>query len=229
MPLLYRAVSGLDGVVPEVRHVEDVDDLLRITAAFGAEVACVAAGDRAQFLLEDKRIEGDLGVLLLVDPAKVPEPFDRIVLMDEDREHELTYSIPHRACGHICLGGASGRLVTEPEVYAELADPARAPRYVTDTVEEIKERVLERFPMFGAALAEGEYRYWYGLRPAAERTIAEWMPRSRTGDIGVLHLGGLGGCGFTIVPAFVADGLAIRRPTLDMEAHLGRPTPVHSA
>ncbi|MGY2063042.1 FAD-dependent oxidoreductase, partial [Nocardia gipuzkoensis] len=158
----------------------------------------------------DTRIEGDLGVLLLVDSAKVPPPFDRIVLRDEDREHELTYSVPHRDCGHVCLGGASGRLVTEPEVCAELArgldDPARIPRYVLEAVEEIRDRILERLPMFGPALADGDHRIWYGLRPVAERSIAEWVPRSRTGHVGVLHLGGLGGSGFTIVPAFVEDG-----------------------
>ncbi|WP_280274467.1 FAD-dependent oxidoreductase [Nocardia wallacei] len=233
MPRLHDAVGGLPGVTPLVRHLRDLDELLGVTAEFGAEVACVAAGDRAQFLLDDKRIEGDLGVLLLVDAAKVPAPFDRIVLRDEDRDHELTYSIPHRACGHICLGGASGRLVTEPEVYAELedgiTDPARAPRYITETVEEIRDRVLERLPVFGAALDDGDYRFWYGLRPAAERAVAEWLPRSNTGHIGVLHLGGLGGSGFTVVPAFVEDGLSIGRPTPDMEAHFGRPTPVHSS
>ncbi|MFI5783915.1 FAD-dependent oxidoreductase [Nocardia sp. NPDC051570] len=233
MPRLYDAVGKLPGVTPLLRHLCDIDDLLGVTKEFGAEVACVAAGDRAQFLLDDKRIEGDLGVLLRVDSTKVPEPFDRIVLRDEDREHELTYSVPHRVCGHICLGGASGRLVTEPDVCAELAqglaDPARIPRYVLDAAEEIRDRVLERLPMFGPALADGDYRIWYGLRPMAERTIAEWVPRSRTGPIGVLHLGGLGGSGFTVVPAFVEDGLAIRRPTLDMEAQLGRPTPVHSS
>ncbi|QIS11466.1 FAD-dependent oxidoreductase [Nocardia arthritidis] len=232
MPKLYAAVEKLPGVTTRLLHLRDLGELLAVTAEFGAEIACVAAGDRAQFLLGDKRIEGDLGILLLVDIRKVPAPFDRIVLMDQDRDHELTYSIPHRACGHVCLGGASGRLVTEPEEYDELerglADPARAPGYITEAVREIRDRVFERFPAFGPALAGSEIRYWYGLRPSAERAIAEWVPRGITGHIGVLHLGGLAGCGFTVVPAFVADGLAIRRPTPGMEAHLGRPTPAHS-
>ncbi|WP_198037071.1 FAD-dependent oxidoreductase [Nocardia sp. BMG51109] len=232
MPRLHTVIGKLPGVTPVERHLDGIGELLSLTTEFGAEVACVAAGDRAQFLLDDKRIEGDLGVLLLVDRSKVPDQFHRIVLRDEDRDYELTYSIPHRACGHICLGGASGRLVTEPGEYDELArgvlDPAQAPRYVTEAVEEIRTRVFERLPMFGPALTP-KGPYWYGVRPAAERTIAEWVPRSSTGRTGVLHLGGLGGCGFTIVPAFVEDGLAIRRPTPDMEAYLGRPTPVHSS
>ncbi|MFG1793219.1 FAD-dependent oxidoreductase [Nocardia sp. NPDC049149] len=233
MPRLYQKVSRLPGVTPRVRHLRDLADLLDITAEFGAEVACVAAGDRAQFLLGDKRIEGNFGLLLLVDLSKVPAPFDRIVLVDKDRDHELTHSIPHRACGHVCLGGAAGRLITEPEEYAELehglGDVTRAPRYVIEAMQGIRDRLLERFPLLGPALADGDYRYWYGLRPAAERAIAEWVPRSSTGHIGVLHLGGLGGAGFTITPAFVEDGLRLRRPTEDIETHLGRPTPAHSS
>lgn len=233
MPRLYAAASALPGVTPLLRHLRDLDELLALTAEFGAAVACVAAGDRAQLLLGDKRIEGDLGVLLLADLSRVPAPFDRIVLMDQDRDHELTYSIPHRACGHVCLGGVSGRLVTEPEEYDELAaglgDPARAPRHITAAIREIRDRILERFPAFGPALAGGDQRYWYGLRPAAERAIAEWLPWSNTGRIGVLHLGGLGGSGFTVTPAFVADGLTTRRPSRGMEAQLEWPTPAHSA
>ncbi|MEV6279100.1 FAD-dependent oxidoreductase [Nocardia sp. NPDC051832] len=233
MPNLYRAVAQLPGVRPLHRHLRDLGDLLELTVSFGAEVVCVAAGDRAQFLLDDKRIEGDLGVVLLADLARVPQPLDRIVLMDADQDHELTYSIPHRSCGHVCLGGSSGRLVTEPEEYAELArgltDPSGVPSYVTDTVAEIRDRVLQRLPALRPALATGHYQYWYGLRPLAERVIAEWVPRTRTGPVGVLQLGGLGGSGFTVAPAFVQDGLALRRPTSRMESHLGRPTPVHSS
>ncbi|WP_216894053.1 FAD-dependent oxidoreductase [Nocardia alni] len=237
MPRLFRAVSDLPGVTALPRHLSDIGDLLTMTVEFGAELACVAAGDRAQFLLGERRIEGDFGALLLIDLHKVPEPFDRMVLMDQDREHELTYSVPHRACGHVCLGGVSGRLVTEPEEYEELArgldDPARVPRYVVDAIHEIRDRVLERLPVFGPALAAGDYLSWYGLRPAAERAIAEWVPWSRTGNLGVLHLGGLGGSGFTLTPAFVTDGMNIRRPTQGIEthfeSHLGRPTPAHSS
>ncbi|MEU7138135.1 FAD-dependent oxidoreductase [Nocardia sp. NPDC046473] len=233
MPRLYRMISRFPGVTPLVRHIRDLADLLDIAAEFSAEVACVAAGDRAQFLLDDKRIEGNFGLVLLVDLAKVPAPFDRIVLMDKDRDHELTYSIPHRACGHVCLGGTAGRLITESDEYADLEhgleDLTRAPRYVIEAIHEIRDRLLERLPVFGPALADGENRYWYGLRPAAERAVGEWLPRSSTGDIGVLHLGGLGGSGFTVTPAFVEDGLSVRRPTQNIEAHLGRPTPAHSA
>jgi hypothetical protein len=233
MPKLYRAVAQLPEVTPVRRHIHDLGELLQITADFRAEVVCVAAGDRAQFLLDDKRVEGDLGVVLLADLARVPEPLDRIVLMDNDRSDELTYSIPHRACGHVCLGGSSGRLITEPEEYSELGrgftDPARVPSYVTALVEEIRDRILQRLPVLRPALASGAYQYWYGLRPLAERVIAEWIPRSRSGSVGVLQLGGLGGSGFTVAPAFVEDGLALRRPTPRMESHLGRPTPVHSS
>ncbi|MFC8529220.1 hypothetical protein [Nocardia sp. NPDC057227] len=233
MPRLYGAVSALPGVEPRDHYIGDVAELLAITEEFGAEVACVAAGDRAQFLLDDARIEGDLGVVLLADLALVPAPLDRVVLMDADHDDELTYSIPHRSCGHVCLGGSSGRLVTEPEEYAELArglmDSSAVPGYVTAQVEEIRDRVGQRFPDLRAALAPGAYRYWYGLRPLAERVIAEWVPRSRSGPIGVLQLGGLGGSGFTVAPAFVEDGLGLRRPTPGMESYLGRPTPVHSS
>jgi hypothetical protein len=194
----------------------------------------VAAGDRAQFLLGDTRVEGNLGISLLVDMRRVPAPFDRLALVDDDRDDELTHSIPHRACGHVCLGGVSGLLVTEPAEYAELAlglaDPARGPRYVRETVRGIRDRVLQRLPVFGPALADGEYDYWYGLRPAAELAIAEWIPRSSSGRVGVLHLGGLGAWGFTATPAFVADGLRIPRQVEDLEPHqLGRATPVHSS
>ncbi|MCX4093382.1 FAD-dependent oxidoreductase [Nocardia sp. alder85J] len=233
MPNLYRAVSRLPGVRPMRRHIHDIGELLELTHDFGAEVVCVAAGDRAQFLLDDQRIEGDLGVVLLADLARVPQPLDRIVLMDADRYDELTYSIPHHSCGHVCLGGSSGRLVTEPEEYTELGrgltDPSRVPSYVTALVEEIRDRVLQRLPVLRPALTPGAYQYWYGLRPLAERVIAEWIPRSRTGSVGVLELGGLGGSGFTVAPAFVEDGLALRRPTPRMESHFGRPTPVHSS
>ncbi len=233
MPALYRKVSRLPGVEPLVRHLRDIDELLKLTEEFGAGIACVAAGDRAQFLLDDRRIEGDFGAQLLIDMRRVPSQFHDLVLMDQDRDHELTYSVPHRACGHICLGGTSGRLITEPEEYEDLArgfeNLARAPRYVTKAIREIRDRVLERLPVFGPALADGDYQTWYGLRPAAERAIAEWLPWSSTGQFGVLHLGGLGGSGFTVTPAFVADGLAMRRPTRRIETHLGRPTPAHAA
>src|SRR6266568_4499919 len=57
MPALFRAVAGLPGVLPLLRHLRDISELLSVTKEFGAEVACVAAGDRAQFLLGDRRIE----------------------------------------------------------------------------------------------------------------------------------------------------------------------------
>ncbi|MGN2642363.1 FAD-dependent oxidoreductase [Nocardia takedensis] len=229
MPRLFRELSGLPGVRPMVRHLGDIDELLEVTADFGAEVAYVAAGDRAQFLLDDKRVEGDLGVELRADLSKVPAPFDRIALVDNDHDHALTYSVPHRSCGHLCVGGTFGRFVTEAEEYVELAqgldEPTRAPRYITQIVEEVRGRALERLPVLSPALAKGSYRIWYGLRPVAERVIAEWLPRIRTADIGVLHVGGLGNLGFTITPALVGDSLDISRPDIATEARLGRPSP----
>jgi glycine/D-amino acid oxidase-like deaminating enzyme len=147
--------------------------------------------------------------------------YKRLAIMDEDNEGELTYSLPHRECGHVLLGGISEAMLTElfewEQLWGGMTDFSKAPKYARDAIDGVYERIRQRLPKIAPALPRTleQGTYWFGARPAHGRVITEWVSPHETWGIPVLHIGGLGGSGFTITPAVISDALQLPRPTDD--------------
>lgn len=217
MPRLRRWLEAHPSVVMVNSRLTHPGDLDAIADSFSADAVVVTVGLQARFLLGDERVEGDFGVLLRGPIDQLPEMYKHVVIMDEDFDHELTYSIPHRKCGHVLFGGKCGDIVDAhyevEQIRAGNADLSAAPDFARAAIDEVYDRIRERMPALAAALPADPRQpgaYWFGLRPRAARVITEW--RTNTGTP-TLVIGGLGGSGFTIGPAVVRDALRLPMPT----------------
>lgn len=184
------------------RTFDDIAGLTAYAQARGIQTIIVAVGAGANRLMGDKRVEGDLGMLLYIPTSVVPAPLRGRVLMDEDASDEPTYLIPHASCGHTLLGGSSGQLYSDVELVAE-------PGLRWELTQRIKRRHERRLPLLRDTLADDTFKVWWGFRPSGSEVIMEWVPQSLTGGLSILHLGALGGSGFTITPAFVREGMRL--------------------
>lgn len=202
MPDLHQRLARKGSVTMATTKFHDIADMTSYAQERGLQTVVVAVGAGAEQLLGDPRIEGDLGVLLSIPTSAVPLNLRGMVIMDEDAPHELTYLIEHQQCGHTVLGGTSGELFSDDELTFE-------PEVRWQLAQQIKRRHVERMPLLRDALAEDNFKIWWGYRPAGSEVIMEWLPRDITAGLSILHLGGLGGSGFTITPAFIQEALRL--------------------
>jgi glycine/D-amino acid oxidase-like deaminating enzyme len=216
MPTWRRRLAAHPSVVTVTNHLDGPDDISAIAESFSADVVIVTAGPRARFLLDDERVQGDFGVLLRGPLDRLPEMYKHIVIMDEDLDEELTYSIPHHQCGHVLFGGICGIDVDEAwefeQIRAGNTDLTVAPDFARAAIDAVYARIHERMPALAPALPIDPTQpgaYWFGLRPRASRVITEWRPAT---GAPMLVIGGLGGSGFTIGPGVVLDALRLPLP-----------------
>lgn len=216
MPTWWRRLAAHPSVVTVTNHLTGPGDINAIAESFSADAVVVAAGPRARFLLDDDRVQGDFGVLLRGPLDRLPELYKHIVIMDEDYDHELTYSIPHHRCGHVLFGGVCGIDVDEAREFEQVRagnrDLTMAPDFARTAIDQVYARIRERMPALSSALPTDPTQpgaYWFGLRPRAARVISEWRPST---GAPMLVIGGLGGSGFTIGPGVVLDALRLPLP-----------------
>ena len=215
IPKLRSWVSEQPEVSVQRLHLRHIHHLIRYGRDVEATAVIVAAGDRARFLVGDTMISGDIGVLLNGALDQIPELYRHGAIMDEDKDSELTYMIPHQKCGHAKFGGVAGHEITEPWEWEEIRrgnlDLAAAPEFVRDAIEEIADRIHQRMPVLAAALPARPTdpgQYWIGIRPRSASVAIDWLPdEMMLDDLPILHIGGLGGSGFTITYAVVDDAL----------------------
>ncbi|GAY19296.1 FAD-dependent oxidoreductase [Mycobacterium sp. shizuoka-1] len=221
MPRWRQALEADPSVIVVRNHVRGPADVVTLSETYGVDVVVVAAGARTRFVIGegregDQRFDADFGVLVHGELEALPEMFKHVVVMDEDLNHELTYSIPHLRCGHVWFGGVCNEILDEEadmeDILAANRDIAVAPDFARDHLLAVHDRIRERMPMLAPALpadplAPGSY--WFGLRPRASKVIAEWQ---LVGSLPMLVIGGMGGSGFTIGPAVVSDALRLPLP-----------------
>lgn len=216
MPTWRRRLAAHPSVISVTNHLTGPEDVTAIAESFNADAVIVTAGPRTRFLLDDDRVQGDFGVLLRGPLDRLPELYKHIVVMDEDYNHELTYSIPHHECGHVLFGGVCGIDVDEAREFEQIRmgnqDLSIAPDFARTAIDEVYTRIRDRMPALVGALPADPTQpgaYWFGLRPRAARVITEWRPSTR---VPMLVIGGLGGSGFTIGPSVVLDALHLPLP-----------------
>lgn len=203
LPQIHKGLAQRPGVRRITQQFQNLGEILDMATRESNAPVLLALGANASNLLGHDEVAGDLGMLLLAPTSAVPPEMRNVVLMDEDRNDELTYAIPHTGCGHTAFGGASGWQFTDEEL--RLEDGFRQ-----SLAREIRDRLVTRLPQLHSTLKdEGQYRIWWGWRPSATDAIMRWLPQEVTGDIMVMELGGLGGSGYTATPGFVAEGLLL--------------------
>jgi hypothetical protein len=219
MPALHESLAQNRNIhVENQRHFRDTEDVVTWARKLGVGVVFVAAGASSGTLLGHENIVGSLGVLVHVPMHPDLGIHNDTVVMDEDHDESLAYTIPAPARGTIGVGGTVHRTFDMP--YSPGAEYTEDFRNFKEWVEYeaqqeaklIRARVGTRFPLMRKALGRSDLKMTYGLRPQAADVILRVLPTEQTDGIVIAEVGGLGGSGITIAPAVAAEALSLPFP-----------------
>jgi len=225
MPALHSSLAQNQNIlVDSQRHFRDIEDIVAWARKRDLQAVFVAAGASSGTLLGHERIVGSLGVLVHVPMAPELGLHNDIVVMDEDHDETLSYTIPAPALGTIGVGGTVHRTFDLP--YSPGAEYTDDFKYFNEWVayeaqqeaKLIRARVGARFPLMREALASSKLKVTHGLRPHAAEVILRVLPPQATGGVFVAEIGGLGGSGITIAPALALEALGLPCPIEAEEA-----------
>ncbi|KHL00233.1 FAD-dependent oxidoreductase [Sinomonas humi] len=223
LPAMTRAVRALPGVITsENKHFQDVEDIRSFCEELEISTAFVCAGAGVSRLLNhvEPEVMGSLGVLIHLKMREAFGFHNSMVVMDEDDDGALTYSIPAPATGTIGVGGTVDKVFEypyssgAPDVEDHRQQKAEIARDAKLEFEGIRKRAISLFPRLEEALRFVGYEdsATFALRPHASGVILRVLPSDLTGEVAVAEISGLGGSGYTIAPAVTEDALKLEVP-----------------
>lgn len=227
LPAMTGNLEAMPGVFTyKNTHFRDIEDIRRFCNEMDITTVFVCAGAGAGRLLGhvEPEVQGSLGLLIRLKMRESFKFHNDTVVMDEDDDGELSYSIPAPGTGMIGVGGTVQELYEYPyspgasDVPDHREQRAQIAAQAEEEFEAIRERVMKKFPLLRSALRQATMAdAAYALRPYATGVILRVLPTSITGDLIVAEISGLGGSGYTIGPAVTQDALHLLVPTAPSE------------
>lgn len=227
LPAMTRNLEAMPGVFTyKNTHFRDIEDIRRFCSELDITTVFVCAGAGAGRLLGhvEPEVQGSLGLLIRLPMRDSFKFHNDTVVMDEDDDGELSYSIPAPGTGMIGIGGTVQHLYEYPYSpgASDVPDHREQRALITAQAElefeSIRDRVMKKFPLLRSALRRATMADTsYALRPYAAGVILRVLPTSITGELIVAEISGLGGSGYTIGPAVTQDALKLVVPTTPSE------------